>query len=171
MPKLLAILGIASAFIVLLAKSSKDGPGEDDIDYRDLVQYKLGHALFLMDLMVIYAFSPRPIGFLISTTVFLCLGGYVLGERKLYILVAMGFVATIMRFADYSLAPLLIGFILGPMLEDNFARSMQLYDGIGFILQRPMTMGLLGIAVVLILLPSYRARCATIRASGTADGD
>jgi putative tricarboxylic transport membrane protein len=57
------------------------------------------------------------------------------------------------------------------MLEDNFARSMQLYDGLGFILERPMTLGLLAIAVLLVLLPSYRARRARARAQGTADGD
>jgi putative tricarboxylic transport membrane protein len=87
------------------------------------------------------------------------------------ILVGLGVVATILRFADYPLAPLLIGFILGTMLEDNFARSMQLYDGLDFILERPMTLGLLVLALLLVLLPSYRARRARRRAEGVADGD
>ena len=111
---------------------------------------------------------------LLRGILFFTLMGAYIGQNnatELLLLVAMGFVATILRFADYPLAPLLIGFILGPMLEDNFARSMQLYDGIGFILQRPMTMGLLALALFLILLPSLRARRAAIRASGTADGD
>jgi putative tricarboxylic transport membrane protein len=77
----------------------------------------------------------------------------------------------VLRFADYPLAPLLIGFILGRMLEDNFSRSMQLYDGLGFILERPMTLGLLVLAVILVVLPSYRARRARARAEGVADGD
>ena len=115
-----------------------------------------------------------PRTYLIPFILFFTLMGAYIGQNnatELLLLVAMGLVATILRFADYPLAPLLIGFILGPMLEDNFARSMQLYDGIGFILQRPMTMGLLALAVFLILLPSLRARRAAIRASGTADGD
>jgi len=57
------------------------------------------------------------------------------------------------------------------MLEDNFARSMQLYDGIGFIWERPMTLGLLVVAGILVILPSYRARRARLRARGVADGD
>ncbi|MEM9212080.1 MAG: tripartite tricarboxylate transporter permease, partial [Pseudomonadota bacterium] len=57
------------------------------------------------------------------------------------------------------------------MMEDNFARSMQLYDGAGFILERPMTLGLLVIAALLIFLPSYRARRAKLRTEGVADGD
>ena len=83
----------------------------------------------------------------------------------------MGICATVLKFADYPLAPLLIGFILGGMLEDNFSRSMQLYDGIGFIVDRPMTLGLLVIAVLLVVIPSYRARRAKARQSGVAEGD
>jgi putative tricarboxylic transport membrane protein len=86
-------------------------------------------------------------------------------------LVGFGVLATILRFADYPLAPLLIGFILGRMLEDNFARSMQLYDGMGFILERPMTLALLVLAALLVLLPSFRGRRARRRAEGVADGD
>jgi putative tricarboxylic transport membrane protein len=115
-----------------------------------------------------------PRSYLIPFILFFTLMGAYIGQNnatELLLLVAMGLVATILRFADYPLAPLLIGFILGPMLEDNFARSMQLYDGVRFIAQRPMTMGLLALAAFLILLPSLRARRAAIRASGTADGD
>lgn len=115
-----------------------------------------------------------PRTYLIPFILFFTLMGAYIGQNnatELLLLVAMGFVATILRFADYPLAPLLIGFILGPMLEDNFARSMQLYDGIGFVLERPMTMGLLVTSVILIVLPSYRARRARLRAKGVADGD
>ena len=90
---------------------------------------------------------------------------------ELLILVGFGICATVLRFADYPLAPLLIGFILGRMLEDNFARSMQIYDGISFILDRPMTLGLLVLAALLVIVPSYRARRARARAAGVADGD
>lgn len=75
------------------------------------------------------------------------------------------------NLADYPLAPLLIGFILGGMLEDNFSRAMQLYDGITCVWERPMTLGLLVIAAILIVLPSYRASRTKHRAAGVADGD
>ena len=115
-----------------------------------------------------------PRNYLIPFILFFTLMGSYIGQNnatELLILVGLGVCATILRFADYPLAPLLIGFILGSMLEDNFARSMQLYDGIRFILDRPMTLGLLVIAVLLVLVPSYRARRAKARAAGTADGD
>ncbi|MEE4188325.1 MAG: tripartite tricarboxylate transporter permease [Roseobacter sp.] len=115
-----------------------------------------------------------PRNFLIPFILFFTLMGAYIGQNnatELLLLVGFGIFATILRFADYPLAPLLIGFILGGMLENNFARSMQLYDGISFIWERPMTLGLLVIAVILIVLPSYRARRARIRAAGIADGD
>ena len=61
--------------------------------------------------------------------------------------------------------------VVGNFNYDNFARSMQLYDGVAFITERPMTMVLLCIAVLLILLPSIRAKQAKIKARGIADGD
>ena len=48
---------------------------------------------------------------------------------------------------------------------------MQLYDGVAFITARPMTMVLLCVAVLLVLLPSLRAKQAKIKSKGIADGD
>ena len=90
---------------------------------------------------------------------------------ELLILVGLGVFATIMRFADYPLPPLLIGFILGGMLEDNFARAVNLNDGISFMWERPMTLGLLVIGALLILLPAYRRRRAKALQKGVAQGD
>ncbi|SHK50724.1 putative tricarboxylic transport membrane protein [Shimia gijangensis] len=115
-----------------------------------------------------------PRNYLIPFILFFTLMGAYIGQNnatELLLLVGFGICATALRFADYPLAPLLIGFILGGMLEDNFSRSMQLYDGIGFIWERPMTLGLLVIAGLLVVLPSYRAHRARARAQGVADGD
>lgn len=115
-----------------------------------------------------------PRTYLIPFILFFTLMGAYIGQNnatELLLLVGFGVCATALKFADYPLAPLLIGFILGGMMEDNFARSMQLYDGIAFIWERPMTLGLLVLAAILVVLPSYRARRARLRAAGVADGD
>ena len=72
--------------------------------------------------------------------------------------IIFGIIATILRFASYPLAPLLIGFILGPMLEDNFSRATQLYDGIGFIWERPMTLIMLVISLLMVVLPTLKSK-------------
>ncbi len=115
-----------------------------------------------------------PRNYLIPFILFFTLMGAYIGQNnatELLILVGFGICATALKFADYPLAPLLIGFILGRMMEDNFARSMQLYDGMGFIIDRPMTLALLVIAGLLVVLPSYRARRAAARAEGVSEGD
>ena len=111
-----------------------------------------------------------PRNYLIPFILFFTLMGAYIGQNnatELLILTGMGVVATALRIAGYPLAPVLIGFILGSMLEDNFSRSMQLYDGAAFIVERPMTLALLAVAVILIVLPSLRAR----RAEKKADND
>ena len=77
---------------------------------------------------------------------------------ELIILVILGVVATFLRFASFPLAPLLIGFILGPMLEDNFSRATKIYDGIGFVWERPMTSILLIISIKMILVPIIKSK-------------
>lgn len=112
--------------------------------------------------------------YLIPFILFFTLMGAYIGQNnatELLLLVGFGLCATALKFADYPLAPLLIGFILGGMMEDNFSRAMQLYDGISFIWERPMCLGLLCIAIILVVLPSYRSRRAKARGQGVADGD
>jgi putative tricarboxylic transport membrane protein len=84
---------------------------------------------------------------------------------ELLFLVGLGVLATILRLASFSLPPRLIGFILGPMLENNFSRASQLYDGVSFVWERPMTTVLLAIAVLLIVLPSLKSRFGKVKFS------
>jgi putative tricarboxylic transport membrane protein len=66
-----------------------------------------------------------PRNYLIPFILFFTLMGAYIGQNnatELLLLVGFGVCATALRFADFPLAPLLIGFILGGMLEDNFAR-------------------------------------------------
>ena len=98
-----------------------------------------------------------PRNYLIPFILFFTMIGAYIGQNnstELLILVGLGIFATMLRFADYPLAPLLIGFILGGMLESNFARSVTLTDGVSFMYERPMTLGLLVIGILLIVVPA-----------------
>jgi putative tricarboxylic transport membrane protein len=93
-PKALSILGIAMSLIILLGlEKSEQKIGE--IDYRRLGDYHIGQALFLLGLMVVYAMLLRPAGFLFSTSGFLILGSFILGERKWHIMVPISVIATL----------------------------------------------------------------------------
>ncbi|MBO6757286.1 MAG: tripartite tricarboxylate transporter permease [Roseibium sp.] len=166
----------------LIALNVTPGPrlmvDEPQIFWAVIISMYIGNVILLILNLPLIPYIAKvltvPRNYLIPFILFFTLMGAYIGQNnatELLILVGFGVCATILRFADYPLAPLLIGFILGRMLEDNFARSMQLYDGVGFILERPMTLGLLALAALLVILPSYRARRARLRAQGTADGD
>jgi putative tricarboxylic transport membrane protein len=166
----------------LIALNVTPGPrlmtDEPDVFWAVIISMYIGNLVLLILNLPLIPYIAKiltiPRTFLIPFILFFTLMGSYIGQNnatELLILVGFGVVATLLRFADYPLAPLLIGFILGTMLEDNFARAMQLYQGVGFILERPMTLALLVLAVLLVLLPSYRARRARKRAEGVADGD
>ena len=55
------------------------------------------------------------------------------------------------------MAPLLLGFILGGLLEDNLRRTLMLSDGkLSFFLERPAFITLAVITLLIILLPIVR---------------
>lgn len=166
----------------LIALNVSPGPrlmvDQPEIFWAVIISMYLGNVILLILNLPLIPYIAKvlavPRNYLIPFILFFTLMGAYIGQNnatELLLLVGLGVCATALRFADYPLAPLLIGFILGSMLEDNFSRSMQLYDGIGFIFERPMTLGLLALAVLLVILPSYRARRARARAEGVADGD
>lgn len=166
----------------LLALNVTPGPrlmvDEPDVFWAVIISMYIGNLVLLVLNLPLIPYIAKiltiPRTFLIPFILFFTLMGSYLGQNnstELLILVGFGIIATILRFADYPLAPLLIGFILGVMLENNFARAMQLYRGFDFILERPMTLGLLVLAALLVILPSFNAYRARKRAEGVADGD
>ncbi|ANP35901.1 tripartite tricarboxylate transporter TctA [Phaeobacter gallaeciensis] len=166
----------------LIALNVSPGPrlmiDEPQIFWAVIISMYVGNLVLLVLNLPLIPYIAKvlavPRNYLIPFILFFTLMGAYIGQNnatELLILVGLGICATVLRFADYPLAPLLIGFILGSMLEDNFARAMQLYDGLGFLLDRPMTLALLVLAGLLVLLPSYRARRARLRQAGVSDGD
>ncbi|MFV2032698.1 MAG: tripartite tricarboxylate transporter TctB family protein [Gammaproteobacteria bacterium] len=113
MPKWLSVLGVITGLVVVI----QSGPKADDeidageIDYRNLRQYKLAQALFLLGLMVAYALLLRPIGFLAATTLFLAGGSMILGERKYIVLIP---IAVFTAFFIWYLVQEVLGIFLRP---------------------------------------------------------
>ncbi len=92
-PKVLSILGIAASIIILFGlEKSEEKIGE--IDHRRLGDYFLGQAVLLLGLMVVYALCLRPLGFLFSSSAFLIIGSFILGERKWHIMFSVALIAT-----------------------------------------------------------------------------
>lgn len=113
MPKWLSVLGVLVGSIVVIQSSPKPDTEIDpsEIDYRNMRQYKLAQALFLLALMVAYALLLRPIGFLTATTLFLAVGSMILGERKYIVLIP---VTVFTAFLIWYLVQEVLGIFLRP---------------------------------------------------------
>jgi TctA family transporter len=71
----------------------------------------------------------------------------------IYVAVVFGFAGYIFRKLACEPAPLLLGFVLGPMIEENLRRALLLSDGdwTTFV-STPLSAGLLLAALMLVLL-------------------
>jgi len=74
-----------------------------------------------------------------------------------WIMLICGFIGYAFKKFDFPLAPLIVGFVLGGMIESNLRRSLLVSDGsYGIFLSRPISLVLLIMALFILLLPVYR---------------
>ena len=82
----------------------------------------------------------------------------------IWLVAAFGFIGYVFNKLDMEPAPLLLGFILGPMMEENLRRALLLSRGDwGVFVVRPLSAGLLLAAacmLFLVLMPAVKSRRA-----------
>ncbi|MFC0216935.1 tripartite tricarboxylate transporter permease [Pseudochelatococcus lubricantis] len=99
---------------------------------------------------------------------FSCIGVYASGFSSfdLYLTAVFGVLGVVLKLLGFEPAPLVLGFVLGPMLEENFNRALVLSDGdlLTFV-DSPLPLAMLGLAVflvVLMVMPKLRAKRAVM---------
>ncbi|HSJ42403.1 MAG TPA: tripartite tricarboxylate transporter permease, partial [Xanthobacteraceae bacterium] len=104
-----------------------------------------------------------PYGYLFPTILVLCcIGTYTLNSSTgdVIVMTVFGVIGYAFRKLDCEPAPLPLGLVLGPMLEENFRRAMVLSNGDWSVfVQRPISLGFLLLAAALLLavaLPNIR---------------
>ncbi|MBU4611754.1 tripartite tricarboxylate transporter permease [Achromobacter sp. GG226] len=90
-----------------------------------------------------------------AIVMFVCIGVYGVNNNvfDVYAVMLFGIAGYILRVLAFEPAPLLLGYVLGPMLEENFRRAMLLARGdIGAaFVSRPISLWLLVITLVLLV--------------------
>lgn len=84
----------------------------------------------------------------------ICMGMYSINSSifDVWLVLVFGLVGYGMRLLQFEPAPLLIGFILGPMVEENFRRAMVLARGdFTVILTDPIAGSMLGLSALFVL--------------------
>jgi putative tricarboxylic transport membrane protein len=96
--------------------------------------------------------------------IFCCIGVYSLNNSAFEVMLAAGF--GLLGFAliqwGFEMTPLLLGFVLGPLMEENLRRAMRYAQGDPMVfIERPLSGGLVAASVLLlvvVLLPMVRRR-------------
>jgi putative tricarboxylic transport membrane protein len=94
--------------------------------------------------------------------VFCCIGVYTVNNTvfDVYITATFGVIGYLFFKLGCEPAPLLLGFVLGPMMEENFRRALLLSRGdFSTFITRPLSLGLLvaaALMVVIVALPAIK---------------
>lgn len=103
--------------------------------------------------------------------VMICIGVYSVGNSGLDVLQVLffGILGYLMRLVRLEPAPLLLGFVLGPMIEENFRRALQLSRGdLMVFLERPVSLALILMCFAIVGFSLFSARRAARRARDLA---
>jgi putative tricarboxylic transport membrane protein len=96
--------------------------------------------------------------------VFCCIGVYTVNNATfdIWVIAAFGVIGYIFSKLECEAAPLLLGFILGPMMEENLRRAMLLSRGDASVfMQRPISATMLVLSIILLVilaLPAIRKK-------------
>jgi putative tricarboxylic transport membrane protein len=116
-----------------------------------------------------------------SALLFIAVGVYSTNNSLFEVgeVLAFGVIGAVLLALEFPVAPILLGFVLGPMVEDNFRRAVLLSRGdLGVFLQRPISAVFIYASALLILLQvgfairgavrRRRARPRTFRMTGSS---
>ena len=99
-----------------------------------------------------------------AIVLFCCIGTYTVGNTvfDIWTMLLFGLLGVFFYKVGAEPAPFILGFVLGPLMEENFRRAMYLSRGDAMIfLERPISAGLLLCAValfVILVLPAVRSK-------------
>jgi len=89
-----------------------------------------------------------------AVLMFICIGTYSVNQSsfEVWLVVFFGFLGYLMRIFDLPAAPLLLGFVLGPLMEEHFRRAMLLSRGdfMTFI-DRPISATVMALTAALLI--------------------
>ncbi len=102
-----------------------------------------------------------PRNFMVPMILFFSLMGVYLvtfNDFDILMMVFFCLAAMALRLMNFPMAPLLLGFILGGLMEDNLRRALMIYDdSLSFMWQRPLTLGINLTTLFILFFPMFRS--------------
>lgn len=95
-----------------------------------------------------------------AVLMFICIGTYSVKNSPfdIWLVVLFGFLGYLMRIFQWPAAPLLLGFVLGPLMEEHFRRSMLLSRGdFEIFINRPISAVVMTLTLAVLLFGIWSA--------------
>jgi len=108
-----------------------------------------------------------------AVLMFICIGTYSVNNSafEVWLVVFFGFAGYLMRIFNFPAAPLLLGFVLGPLMEEHFRRAMLMSRGsFSTFIDRPISATVLAVTAALLVWgtwSAYRRRNQRVLAAQT----
>ncbi len=149
----------------LIAYGIQPGPrlfvDNPDVFWSVIISMYFGNlVLLILNLPLIPYISrllviPRPI--LIPLILFFSITGVYLvsfNSFDIHMMAIITVIAIALKLLEFPMAPMLLGFILGGIMENNLARALVISDGsFDFLWGRPLTLGIVVVAIVVLCIP------------------
>lgn len=177
----------------LIAYGIQPGPrmmiDNPDVFWSVIVSMYIGNiVLLILNLPLIPYISkllmiPRTV--LVPMILFFAITGVYLvsfNTFDIYMMVAFCMAAIGLRMLNFPMAPLLLGFVLGGLMENNLRRALMISDGsLSFLWERPITLVIVCITVLVLAAPIVQillqkkrekaAQKAVLSDSGSSNGE
>jgi putative tricarboxylic transport membrane protein len=162
---------------VLLAYGIQPGPRlletEPEVFWGLIVSMYVGNIVLLVLNLPLIPYLAKlldlPRTALVPLVLFLGMTGVYLisfNVFDIYLMTFFALAAFTLRWLQFPMAPMLLGFILGGMLEENLRRALLVAgDSYAFLWERPVTLALLIITAAILAFPSVRELIGRLRHS------
>ncbi len=151
----------------LIAYGIQPGPrlfvDNPDVFWSVIISMYFGNIVLLMLNLPLIPYISRllaiPSQILVPLVLYFSIIGVYLvsfNAMDINIMVIITVLAIGLRLLGFSMAPMLLGFILGSIMEDNLSRALAIYDGsYSFLWERSLTRGIIITAVLVLLTPPF----------------
>ena len=163
----------------LIAYGIQPGPllyiNHPEVFWGVIVSMWLGNAILLILNLPLIPYIARllaiPRGFLLPLIIFFSIIGVYFVSFNTFdiqLMVVFATVAVFFRLLDFPMAPMILGFVLGSMIEENLRRALLIYDGnFSFLWERPLTAAIMLIATIVLIAPLI-SKASTMRRENKA---
>jgi putative tricarboxylic transport membrane protein len=134
---------------------------QPDVFWSVIISMYIGNIVLLVLNLPLIPYISRllalPQQLLVPFVLFFSLVGVYLvtfNTMDIHMMVIAAAIAIGLRLLNYPMAPMLLGFILGKMMEENLRRALAISDGsISFLWERPITLVILLISILFLSAP------------------